>query len=562
MVRDTNAVRRSDLTLRCRYIGLKTEIYQIDQFRYAIYCKNYGGDFGKLRTDFDNSIRQMGTQVELTQSVPQKYLLKVEPIQLSNVVDGFKGAYITRSDVENAIADRFPEVDIRRIHIEEGLGFAIMVEVAPETPQEIMEEMEATFDSIDFGTDKVEVRHSLEEAEKSKTTDGVSKDVMQLGINKKLPFTIDEADYWFANADRIYSGNLLRDSLPKVYSQTASCCLDCSMYNPVNIRSVLLLYSTVYLILPLQNRFDTFLAEQNLSRSDLLELAAKGNVTFVLSNLESRYDMQFLMDAYRCNPLSIIGRRGINTVVAAFLSETQKNYLAHFPDSMDVASSIRELADKSGDPALRIMENLLSWPIIEPAESFRQLNSCGPLSFGLMGLDRLLLPLFNQGDQRAADNLSLLLHFAGNTVFLSSAFNATLFPSEFEKNTPFNQSLQIVSSIVSDLLQLYWYNPKDIQNIRYMRNQSFDENQAINLFDCKENISAVKVAELADKYKTYEGFKRIIDSLGQMDESARKKQVTEYNNALLDLASAPQRSSKLDFVLSASPFFHSHMASR
>ena len=554
MVRDTSAIRRSDLTLRCRYIGLETEIYQVEKFRYVIYCKNYGGNFNKLRADFDHSIRQMGTQVELTQSAPQKYLLRVEPIQLSNVVDGFKGAYITRPDIESAIADRFPDVEIRGIHIVEGLNFAITVEVAPETPQETMTEMEAVFTDIDFGTDKIDIRYSLDEISKPKAIYDVSQDVIQLRINKQLPFTLDEADYWFTNADKIYSGNLLRDALPKFYSRTASCCLDCSMYNSVNIRSVLLLYSTVYLILPLRDRFETFLVEQNLSRNDLLDLAARGNVTFILSNLENRYDTQFLLDAYRCNPLSIIGRRGINTVVAAFLSETRNKYLTHFPDSVNVASLIREIAEKSGDSTLRVMENLLSWPIIEPAESFRQLNSCGPLSFGLMGLDRVLLPLLSQGDQQIADNLSLLLHFAGNTVFLSSAFNATLFRSEFEQNAPFNQRFHIASSIVSDLLQLYWYDPEAIKDVRSMREQSFSENQAINLFDCKENVSAVKVAELADKYKTYDGFKRIIDSLGRIDTETRKRQVTEYNNILFDLASTPSHSSKLDFILSASSF--------
>ena len=102
MVQETSAVKKSDLTLRCRYIGLETEIYQIDKYRYAIYCKNYSGNFDKLQADFNHSIRQMGTQVELTQSAPQKYLLKVKPIQMFNVVDGFKGAYITRPDIENA----------------------------------------------------------------------------------------------------------------------------------------------------------------------------------------------------------------------------------------------------------------------------------------------------------------------------------------------------------------------------------------------------------------------------------------------------------------------------
>lgn len=163
MVRDTSAVKRSDLTLRCRYVGLETEIYQTGEHRFTIYCKNYRGSFEKLRAEFDHSIRRMGTWVELTQEIPGTYL-----------------------------------------------------------------------------------------------------------------------------------GKLRRANLPKVYAQTASCCLDCSMSNQVNIRNTLLLYSTIYLILPFADRFEAFLAEQNLSRAELLGLAEMGRVTFVVSNLESRYDQRFL----------------------------------------------------------------------------------------------------------------------------------------------------------------------------------------------------------------------------------------------------------------------------
>ena len=123
----------------------------------------------------------MGTQVELSQSVPQSYLLKIEPIPLSNAVDGFKGAYVTGPDVENAIIDRFPNVDIRGIYVVEGLGFAITVEVTPETPQETIAEMEAVFADIDFGTDKVEVRHSSNKSSKAKFE--YTEDVIQLGIS-------------------------------------------------------------------------------------------------------------------------------------------------------------------------------------------------------------------------------------------------------------------------------------------------------------------------------------------------------------------------------------------
>lgn len=554
MVCDINSVRRSDLILRSRYIGLETEIYQLEEYRFAIYCKNYRGNFARLSAYFANSIRRAGTWVELTSERPKNYLLKLEPISLSNVVDEFKGAYITQADIENAIIDRFPDVDIRKINTIEGLEFSIKVEVAPETPQELIDEMETVLSNIDFGTDRVEVCYSSSDESKAEEPYKQSPDVMQLGIDKQLPFTVDEAEYWFANADRIYNGKLTRSHMPKIYSQTTSCCLDCSNHNPVNIRSVLLLYNIIYLILPLKDEFEAFLEEQNLNRKELLSLAEMGKVTFILSNLESRYDQQFLLDLYHCNSLSIIGRRGINTIVAAFLTETRSNFLSHFPGVADTARAVRELAEKSDDPALRTIENLLSWPIAEPASSFTLLNSHGPLALGLMGLDRILQPSFDRNGAQSFNDLSMLLHFTGSTVFLSSAFNSTLFLSEFDGNTSFKQGLHAASSLISDLLQLYWYDTEAAQNIQFLRNQSFSEKQAISLFECKQNVSAVKIAEISEKYKTFDGFKQIVDHLGQMDEPERKTQITQYNDILVDLASVPPIASKLDFILSGSSF--------
>ena len=246
---------------------------------------------------------------------------------------------------------------------------------------------------------------------------------------------------------------------------------------------------------------------------------------------------------------SIIGQRGINTIIAAFLSETRGMFLSHFPTVSEPALAIRELAEESRDPFICAMEHILSWPIVEPANSFRLLNSSCPMSLGAMDLDLILLPLFNQGNQRDSDRISLLLRIVGNTVFLSSALNATLFLGEAIENAPFNQGLHIISSIISDLLQMYWYNPEAIQNIEFMRKQSFGENETISLFDCKQNVSAVKVAELTDQYQTFDGFNRIINNLGRASEAERKMKIRLYNDTLLDLTSTRQAVSKIDFVL-------------
>lgn len=57
MLTNDNNVRRNDLSLRLKYIGIKTRIFKIAPFKYVILCSNIPDDFEKIKTYFDRSIR-------------------------------------------------------------------------------------------------------------------------------------------------------------------------------------------------------------------------------------------------------------------------------------------------------------------------------------------------------------------------------------------------------------------------------------------------------------------------------------------------------------------------
>lgn len=51
--------------------------------------------------------------------------------------------------------------------------------------------------------------------------------------------------------------------------------------------------------------------------SELIELVDMGKIILFLPNLENRYDKNLLLEVYKCNPTAIVGRRGINTLLAS-----------------------------------------------------------------------------------------------------------------------------------------------------------------------------------------------------------------------------------------------------
>lgn len=558
MIKEDNSIRRMDLALRSEYIGLETEIFQISTYQYVIFCKNYKGEFETISKNFNDSIRQIGTNVALVEEIPQNYLKRIEGISFSNVVDAFKHCCITMPDLETFITDKFSDVDIISISSPNlGINFELLIEVSKDTSKTKMDEIRQYLLDVDLGTDSIRIERVANDRVNEQTKSFAhplldSFNVIQLGIDKTLPFTIIEADYWFENAEKIYTGKFNKNQIPWYNDGSSKCFVDYSMFENVNLRNLLLLYDVVYILLPLDDSFEKFMYNQKISVKELLELVNMGKVIFMLSNLESRYNKKLLLEAYKCNPLSIIGRRGINSVVASHITETKNQYISHFPQAYDIASEIFDYGIQENNIDLQRMAKILSWPIRMSVDSFRILNMSGPIGYGDFGFSEIMLSSAEISTTQL-DDLQFYIDLENSNVLAASALNSTYFPC-FRKENGSIKSNALLGNLLGDFLKMFWYNAPTINSIEQISEQNKKEKHILSLFDCKENISIVKVANLADEYNTHKEFRDILLRLENLSEEKRRASIRQYNDLLFELSSTKAPVSKIDFLLGASSF--------
>ena len=115
---------------------------------------------------------------------------------------------------------------------------------------------------------------------------------------------------------------------------------ECVCFPVINLRSLLLLYDTVYLALPIENFLDEFLEMQGMKKKELVQLVSMGKVVLLLGNDETRYDRQVILDAYKESPDSVIGRRAMNAMMIAQLVEMKNQYAANYPMAYEMASQL------------------------------------------------------------------------------------------------------------------------------------------------------------------------------------------------------------------------------
>lgn len=556
MLKQEGTVKRTDLELRIKYIGLITEIYQIEPYKFMIYCTNYSGNFEELIKDFNYTIRQVGTNVVLTNKRPTVYLKEIESIPLSNVVDGFKATCVTHSDLCNFIQSKFHDIDITNIKIPQtGIGFEILIKVSEETDESEIEKMHQYLLTADLGTDKItivpdpcplqcQVKNEVPNNEKLLQVENIHK-VMHLGLIKELPFTITEADFWFEHAEDIYTGKMTRKDIYFYQAGSLKCFLDFSVFDNINLRNVLLLYDTVYIALPIENYLVHFLEQQHMTVSELIELVDMGKVILVLPNLETRYDKNLLLQAYKCNPCAVVGRRGLNALLATHLTETKIQYEKRFPGIYELASEIYLQGIEQENLNLQNIASILAWPITAMANSFGFLNQKSPMSVSNFGINTVIIENIKSIDIQ--DKISFEFIVNALSIHIAAALQSTYFPFRQSGEGDKEYSDQVVSNIMGDFLKMYWYDAATLQNIKSTYDQNNMENNYLKLFECKHNIKITKVASLADEYYTPQGFRDLLLRLESMDEVLRKNKIKEYNDVLFEVAKISSIQSK-DYI--------------
>ena len=551
MLKQEGTVKRCDLNLRIKYLGLETEIYQLDTFQFVIVCNNYKESLEELSKDFNYTIRHVGTNISLVDKKPQQYLKKIENISFDNVVDDFKATCLTMNDLNNFVKLKFYNIEIIQISIPNtGVDFEILIEVSTETADTQIEIMRAALLGADLGTDKITIKKSNKIAFQEDNSKDKRIDVMLLKPYESLPFTINEGVFWLDNAERIYTGDFERSELIFFRPNTTKFYFDFSFFYNINIISALLLYDTVYITPPLCDKMEVFLTKQSITREELIKLIEMGKVVLLLSNDEIRYDKKLVSEVYKSSPSGIVGRRGINTLLASYLAETAKKYETLHPNIYNIASEIFMTGTKDNNAKIQAMAKFIAWPKLALIKSFSEFNFSSPMSICRFGINDVLnenmLPVMN--DQ----NISFEFIVNSLNTHIATSLQATYFPFRQVEKSGAIYSDSAVSKIMGDILNLYSYDADSLKNINNIYTQG--KNDYISLFDCRENISVLKVAETADEFETHNRFRDILFRLGNLSDEERTKTIREYNDILFELVGNKKRCGFTKFLMGGTGF--------
>lgn len=551
-------VRRTDLALRCRYPELDTVIYRVNDREYVIFCENYEGDFEQLKHQFNQEIRMIASPASVSKFPPKIYEKILPPIFWENPVAEFRASAFTEGEVRNLLEGRFPQLIFGQIKHYPGKDYRVEVSVREPVKKEEIAKIREVLQKV-LGTDQAAVKIEKRETEgtSAEETDKDSEggnfwQAAGLAFARELPWTADEADYWFTHAEDIYQNRIGREQLPYYRAGQKNCFLDGAFGGSMDLRKLLLLYETVYLEMPLKEQLSLFLEKQRMSRSELVELVQMGKVVLVLTNLESRYDLPLLEEACAENPLGILGKRGINVLLAAYFSELEHRYAGHEPQIYEMARELYREGRKTEDHGLLQMAHLSFFPLQAKAESFLYLNNDSVFSLGAYGANRIFEEAAGEWfPKEQREYVQLLLQAEAYPIHLALALNGTYFPKKVEfKGRTYTDYYG--ADFMENLLSFYWYGPREFSLMEKTRGQEALEQ--LRLVQCQESLSVLDIAKRADQWNTPARFGELVARLYAMEPRERETKIREYNHLLLEIAQPGKKRLATDLILTGAGF--------
>lgn len=168
----------------------------------------------------------------------------------------------------------------------------------------------------------------------------------------------------------------------------------------------------------LRQQQEDFLARQELTKEDLLQIVEAGRLKFVTTQPEERLDLRFLDAVHERRRGAILGRR---TTAALLVADLARTYEQSFLRDPHVATFLRaagdHLAEKLAIDPAGFMQIML-WPLASLRGGLSQV-----LDIGSKGGP--YLPLANAVARLGSDGTEARL--AGEPVHLAHALDATLF---------------------------------------------------------------------------------------------------------------------------------------
>lgn len=520
---DSGSIKRSDFKLRLEYYGLKTHIYLLKTGQYAIQLLNYPELYDEIKENFEHTIRQVGDDVELIIEKPDNIREEITPIK--NTADN-QGLFLNNEMLQSLLVSRFTDIDFRKIEVDFQNGVCLKLILGHTVSKEKEKEVKTFLLDMKNGFTDVEIQidEHLSDPILIKTVDLACTD-------SRYKFSIEDSEFWFSNAQKIYSGNLTRESLRFFDPEKTKCYMDFSIWQNrnVNIRSAVLLYDTVYIAFPLQMNFEKFLEQQHLTVKDLYTLIENQKLVILLPNTESRYDKNILDEMYGMNPNCIVSKRGINALMAMYYCELEKQYMKIWKGKEEVLKEFCMDCAKKKDPLAKMFADMLLWPIRAKNESYELLTSYSPLSVSSIGVNNyLLLPQHNKS------NIEFEMTVNAPAIHIATALHATYFPFCIEQENGSYSDLG-VATLLGDILNMYNYLGKNqLEHMKEYSERVNKKNHSICLLRSENTVDLKHILDYEKKYHTSHTLKKILEDLAFLDDKKCEEKIKEYNNAIAE----------------------------
>ena len=519
-------VRRDDLRLRGVYPSLKTRIFEVEPENFLIYVQNPFGDRNALCEEFDNSIRFITNQVELTFDLPNHFIRELPIIEDSEIGDNFAGIGWTANDLYNLLYSKFPflksikidsvEKGVVKIHFPQGMSGLYNSQLT------------SFLDSLSGGVIKFEA--AFDETEEGHFNVGRDTNPVLTILPAKWNSTNAEYEkkdeaFWFDNIKGIYNGTVTKESILGQRSQKNSCYIKYSSFSNVNIRNGILLFDHVYVELPFGISIKEFCTGQQISEEELISLVVQDRVTFVTNQPSDRMDYGFLDTIYKMKPEAVLSRRLLSALIIADLVEMNNNCLIS-DECLPVLSP--DLFAGLGEGVSKKLYNLATWPRRALRKSFELLTLNSSSRISSLGVNNCFSIPDNIPNR---DALEFEFDVHSEFIHIASALNAFYFPFWAK-----NYETKTQASLMYNMIKLFKCRSVDELEQHNMRIESSMKGTLsipnLDILEVNEYPSVCEILQFSETYCASKNFKTLFDYLDSFPNEERNGKILEYNKSL------------------------------
>lgn len=246
----------------------------------------------------------------------------------------------------------------------------------------------------------------------------------------------EDEDFWIDHRTSVLTTTQMavENILPESFSNRGSRCLvNAAVFPTKNLRTYLTLYRyvtlVVTLVMPLTGSYSNALATLQVKQQELVELAKRGRVQFLLPQSLDRYPLSLLQELADVAPSSLLFSRRLTS--ATIVDSRRRMPLLYPPfGTLERAEFLRTLQRAESDPIIKNVANALSGELARiwtTAESF--VHYRGAMATGALGAGAIIAAIHKQLTGR---DVFLELFSSSSSVEWAGVLGATVFPVEVD----------------------------------------------------------------------------------------------------------------------------------